>query len=114
MPGLEDWRYIAPKPGHTIVYVGDSLTALSKGALRPCLHQVVPPPDAWDQTKFSLVSEYDTVFTASDGKEWRSLDWHNWKFTVLRATHLVRSQDSVLTGRHGFIGLGNTSSMTKS
>jgi isopenicillin N synthase-like dioxygenase len=36
MPGLEDWRYIAPKPGHAIVNVGDSLTALSKGALRSC------------------------------------------------------------------------------
>ncbi|GFF81085.1 hypothetical protein IFM62136_10448 [Aspergillus lentulus] len=88
MPGLEDWRYIAPKPGHAIV-----------------------------NTKFSLVylmrPEYDTVFTTSDGKEWRSLDWHNRKFTVLRATHLVQSQDSVLAGRHGFIGLADTPGMTK-
>jgi isopenicillin N synthase-like dioxygenase len=118
MPGLEDWRYIAPKPGNAIVNVGDSLTALSKGALRSCLHRVVPPPDAWDQTKFSLVylmrPEYDTVFTTSDGKKWRSLDWHNRKFTVLRATDLVQSQDSDLTGCHGFIGLAGTPSMTKS
>lgn len=117
MPGLEDWQYIAPKPGHAIVNVGDSLTALSKGALRSCLHRVVPPPDAWDQTKLSLVylmrPEYDTVFNASDGKEWRSLDWHNQKFTVLRASHSVQSQDSVLTGRHGFIGLADTLRMAK-
>ncbi|KAL3412617.1 hypothetical protein V8F44DRAFT_635070 [Aspergillus fumigatus] len=81
MPGSEDWRYVAPKPGHAIV-----------------------------NTKFSLMylmyPEYDTIFTTSDGKEWRSLDWQP-------ASHSVQSQDSVLTGRHGFIGLADTPSKTK-
>ncbi|GFF28578.1 oligopeptide transporter, partial [Aspergillus udagawae] len=79
------------------------------------VHYVVPPTDAWDQTKFSLIyvirPEYDT--TVSDGKEWRSLDWHNRKFTLLRASHSIQSQDSGLTGRHGFIGFADIPSMTK-
>jgi isopenicillin N synthase-like dioxygenase len=112
MPGLDEWQYIAPKPGHAIVNVGDSLTALSKGALKSCLHRVVPPPDAWNQTKYSIVylvrPEHDVNFTAGDGKDWRSLDWHNRKFAILRASHAVQKEDATLTGRHGYIGLADT------
>ncbi|CRG92415.1 Peptide transporter PTR2 [Talaromyces islandicus] len=112
MPGVDEWQYIAPKPGHAIVNVGDSLTALSKGALKSCLHRVVPPPDAWNQTKYSIVylvrPEHDVNFTAGDGKDWRSLDWHNRKFAILRASHAVQREDATLTGRHGYIGLADT------
>jgi hypothetical protein len=32
---------------------------------------------------YLMCPEYKTAFTASDGKEWKSLDWHNQKFAVL-------------------------------
>ncbi|KAF4201968.1 hypothetical protein CNMCM8927_000882 [Aspergillus lentulus] len=107
-PGTEEWRFIEPLPGHAIVNVGDSLSFLTNGALCSCLHRVVPPPDAVGQTKFSVVyllrPEFDVVFKAH-GKEWKSQDWHNQKFSILRAAHLDRQHGAIQTGRQGYNGL---------
>lgn len=45
-PGIEDWQYVRPLPGHAICNVGDALTLFSGGILRSNLHRVVPPPGA--------------------------------------------------------------------
>ncbi|KAG5929190.1 hypothetical protein E4U53_002511 [Claviceps sorghi] len=37
-----DWLYVAPKPGHAVVNVGDCLTMMSNGLLKSALHRVGP------------------------------------------------------------------------
>ncbi|KAF5343657.1 hypothetical protein D9758_014697 [Tetrapyrgos nigripes] len=43
-PGVEEWQYVRPLPGHAICNVGDALSVLSGGILRSNIHRVVPPP----------------------------------------------------------------------
>lgn len=108
MPHTDEWTYIAPRPGHAVVNVGDSLQNLSGNILRSSLHRVVPHPDALDQVKYTIVylmrPETDAVFRDSEGKEWKSVDWCNKKFAVFRASTEEQSKGSVLTGRKGYMG----------
>ncbi|KAF9068724.1 hypothetical protein BDP27DRAFT_1223818 [Rhodocollybia butyracea] len=58
-PGVEEWQYVKPVPGHAICNVGDALAMLSGGILRSNIHRVVPPPGAqaaferWSQVFFT-------------------------------------------------------------
>ncbi|KAI0049475.1 Clavaminate synthase-like protein [Auriscalpium vulgare] len=50
-PGVEEWKYVKPLPGHAICNIGDALTVFSGGILRSNVHRVVdsicrPPPKA--------------------------------------------------------------------
>ncbi|KAK7051466.1 hypothetical protein VNI00_004440 [Paramarasmius palmivorus] len=49
-PGVDEWQYVKPIPGHAICNVGDTLAVLSGGILHSNIHRVVPPPGA--QSKF--------------------------------------------------------------
>ncbi|THV05873.1 Clavaminate synthase-like protein [Dendrothele bispora CBS 962.96] len=48
-PGVEEWQYVKPLPGHAICNIGDALSIMSGGILRSNIHRVVPPPG--DQSK---------------------------------------------------------------
>lgn len=113
MPHTDEWTFIAPRPGHAIVNVGDSLQFLSGNVLRSSLHRVVPQPDALNLTKYTIVylmrPETDTSFRDSEGKKWKSIDWCNKKFSVFRAPTYDLSHSSVLTGRKGYDGHFNPS-----
>jgi len=58
-PGVEEWQYVKPVPGHAICNVGDALTLLSGGILHSNIHRVFPPPGAqaaferWSQVFFT-------------------------------------------------------------
>ncbi|KAE9406691.1 Clavaminate synthase-like protein [Gymnopus androsaceus JB14] len=58
-PGIDEWQYVKPVPGHAICNVGDALTLLSGGILRSNIHRVFPPPGAqasferWSQVFFT-------------------------------------------------------------
>ncbi|KAK7452195.1 hypothetical protein VKT23_012298 [Stygiomarasmius scandens] len=43
-PGVEEWQYVKPLPGHAICNIGDALSVMSGGILRSNIHRVVPPP----------------------------------------------------------------------
>ncbi|ESK91153.1 2og-fe oxygenase [Moniliophthora roreri MCA 2997] len=49
-PGVDEWQYVKPIPGHAICNVGDALAVLSGGILHSNIHRVMPPPGA--QSKF--------------------------------------------------------------
>ena len=104
----ERWKDVQPKAGHAIVNVGDSLHFLSNRRLRSCLHRVVPPADGRlaDRTScaYFLRPELDTVLTDDAGQSWRSVDWHDRKYTRFRAPIEKQQQDSILTGKAGFVG----------
>ncbi|KAL3419545.1 2og-fe oxygenase family protein [Phlyctema vagabunda] len=105
----DTWEFAIPRPGHTIVNVGDTLTFLSKGKLRSSLHRVVPHPDAVTRTKYTVVyllrPELTTKFRDSEGKEWTAIGWHNRKFNLFRhAPAAEMLESSTLTGRKHYIG----------
>ena len=55
-PGVEDWQFVRPLPGHAICNVGDALTLFSGGILRSNLHRVVSPPGEQGlHTRWSVV-----------------------------------------------------------
>lgn len=107
-PDTEKWAYIQPKQGHAIINVGDSLRFLSNQRLRSCLHRVVPLVDGKIADRLScayfLRPELDAVFMDDTGKTWRSVDWHDGKYKKYRAPMEEQQQDSVLTGKAGFLG----------
>ncbi|THV03755.1 Clavaminate synthase-like protein [Dendrothele bispora CBS 962.96] len=61
-PGVEEWQYVKPVPGHAICNVGDALSILSGGILRSNIHRVVPPPG--EQSKFE---RWSLVFFSRPG-----------------------------------------------
>lgn len=109
MPGTEQWSYIPPRNGCAVVNVGDSLQFLSRGALRSSLHRVVPHPDQAQQEKYTVVylmrPESDAILKDAQGKEWRSIEWCNKKFSVFRADLAEQKLGSFLTGRDGYTGM---------
>ncbi|OBZ78816.1 hypothetical protein A0H81_01371 [Grifola frondosa] len=58
-PGVQEWQYVKPLPGHAICNVGDALAIFSGGILRSNLHRVMPPPGA--QSRYERYSV--TFFT---------------------------------------------------
>ncbi|KAK7452196.1 hypothetical protein VKT23_012299 [Stygiomarasmius scandens] len=55
-PGVEEWQYVKPLPGHAICNVGDALSIMSGGILRSNIHRVAPPPgDQSSLERWSLV-----------------------------------------------------------
>ncbi|CAD6565746.1 MAG: hypothetical protein ASARMPREDX12_006752 [Alectoria sarmentosa] len=110
LPGDSEWRYIAPKPGHAIINVGDCLTFLSNGRLPSILHRVVPAPGT-EEMKYSLGyflrPEFEAILTDREGKVWRSHDWHCNKFKVFRASLNEQKAGSYLTGKTGYLGLAD-------
>ena len=107
-PNTDQWAYVQPKKGSAIVNVGDSLRFLSNQRLPSCLHRVVPPLDGKITDRLScayfLRPELDAVFMDDTGKSWRSVDWHDAKYKKFRAPMETQQQDSVLTGKAGFLG----------
>ncbi|THV06486.1 Clavaminate synthase-like protein [Dendrothele bispora CBS 962.96] len=55
-PGVDEWQYVKPLPGHAICNVGDALAVLSGGILHSNIHRVMPPPGAQNPlTRWSAV-----------------------------------------------------------
>ncbi|KAK2612063.1 hypothetical protein QQS21_001912 [Conoideocrella luteorostrata] len=109
LPGDTQWSFISPRKGHAVVNVGDSLRFMSDGALTSSLHRVVPPPDSNGQDKFSVIyflrPEFDAKFTAQDGKQMSSVEWHNQKYALFREASLdAKQHGAMLTGRKEYLG----------
>jgi isopenicillin N synthase-like dioxygenase len=104
-PEKKSWMYIAPKPGHTVCNIGDSVEFMSRGVLRSSLHRVIPHPAEKDKIKMTVVylmrPETDTVFLDRDGKEWKSVDWHNMKNRLFTQDLESQASTRALTGRLG-------------
>jgi isopenicillin N synthase-like dioxygenase len=103
------WKFVQPKAGHAVVNIGDSLRFLTGKMLRSSLHRVVPHPDVSDRPRYSIAyflrPEYDAQFDDEEGTRWTGLGWHMRKFIVFRASTEEQKNDSVLTGRKGYLGL---------
>ena len=104
-PGKQKWMFIDPKPGHTICNIGDSVEFMSQHVLRSSLHRVIPHPAEEGKTKLTVVylmrPETDAVFIGHDGKEWKSVDWHNMKNRLFAEDLESQARNIALTGRLG-------------
>ncbi|KAG8162652.1 hypothetical protein KVR01_007130 [Diaporthe batatas] len=110
-PNEEQWYYIAPKPGHAVVNVGDALRFISGGVLESSLHRIIPHKDEKGRHKYSIVyllrPEMDAEFVDAEGVTWKGLEWTNKKHAVFRASAEEQAQGTYLTGRDGYVGHWN-------
>ncbi|CZT16060.1 related to naringenin,2-oxoglutarate 3-dioxygenase [Ramularia collo-cygni] len=118
-PGLQfldpltgQWENVEVRPGQAVVNIGDSLRFLTGNRLKSCLHRVLPVTGDSAEDRYSLAyflrPEIDTTFRDEVGQTWKSIDWHDNKYKIFRASLEQQSgeQESlVLTGKAGFLGL---------
>ncbi|KAF6811165.1 2og-fe oxygenase family protein, partial [Colletotrichum musicola] len=92
-PGTKEFGFVAPKPGHAIVNVGDSLRFASGHTFMSCIHRVVPfrPDEHRYSIAYFLRAENDTMFTDSEGRYVTAGQWHDEKFFLFKATPDVQA-----------------------
>lgn len=101
-PENNEWGFVEPRPGHTIINVGDSLRFLSNNQLRSCVHRVIPLTERQETDRYSIAyflrAEDQSVFVDSKKRELSARSWHDEKYEVFRQPHEVQEIDMVLTG----------------
>ncbi len=101
-PETGQWGFVAPKPGHAIINVGDSLRFLSGHKLASCVHRVLPITDRQEVHRYSIAyflrPEDDAIYVDSKGRQLSAKTWHDEKYNVFREPHEKQEQDMVLTG----------------
>ena len=117
-PGLQvlhqadgTWRSVTPPPGSVVVNVGDTLSFLTGGACRSCVHRVVPAVDEATGTSalrwalaWFLRPELEARFVDRAGREWTGEEWHRTKYKIFRAGVEEQKRNGLLTGRRDFLG----------
>lgn len=86
--------------------IGDSVEFLSDNVLRLSLHRVTPFPAEAGTVKLIVVyfmrPETDAVFFVDrEGKQWKSVDWHNMKQRLFAKDLEAQKINLALTGRLG-------------
>ncbi|TVY89075.1 Oxidoreductase [Lachnellula willkommii] len=101
-PETNEWGFIAPKAGHAVINVGDSLRFLSGHKLSSCVHRVLPVTERQEEHRYSIAyflrPEDNAVYVDSRGRELSAKAWHDEKYQVFREPHEKQEQDMVLTG----------------
>ncbi|KAH7324259.1 2OG-Fe(II) oxygenase family oxidoreductase [Stachybotrys elegans] len=112
-PTSEAWRLIEPRDELLLVNIGDSLRFMSNMRFRSSLHRVVPFPRKANKDRYSwayfMRPNYDAEFRDSEGKLWKSIEWHTAKYSVFRAPLSEQQASSILTGKKGYVGLWSRS-----
>lgn len=106
----KSWSYVAPRPRHAIINVGDALRFLSGRKLKSSLHRVVPSHSRWTHgsryaTIFFLRPDNEAELIDGEGARWTAERWLNRKFSGYRTSHAEQIESAVSTGKKGFIGL---------
>ena len=101
-PDTKTWKYVAPRPGHAIINVADTLRFLSGRRLRSALHRVMPlggrqVGDRYS-TSYFLRADDDTVFLDSEGEVGTAEQWLKRKYETYKLPHELQSAQTVLTG----------------
>jgi isopenicillin N synthase-like dioxygenase len=96
------WRFVAPREGHAVINVGDTLRFLSGNRFRSAVHRVIPTQRLQHEDRYSIAyflrAANDTQFTDSAGREISAKQWHDEKFDVFRETHEEQEKMPILTG----------------
>jgi isopenicillin N synthase-like dioxygenase len=101
-PECNEWRFIACRPSHAVINVGDSLRFLSGFRLKSAVHQVFPVTGLQREHRYSVAyflrAEDSVTYTDSEGRAFTAKQWHDTKFDMFRETHEKQEMDSILTG----------------
>ena len=99
-PGSAHWEFVAPRDGHAIVNVGDSLRFLSGKKFNSCLHRVIPVAN--DEDRYSIAyflrPENDIHFEDVDGNKVKAAQWHDDKYVMFGESHENQAKSAMLTG----------------
>lgn len=115
-----DWRYVAPRPGHAIVVIGDSVTMMTNGLLKSALHRVGPIAGCAMPERYSMAylmrPEDETLLcplkspliprgtgTSRDEETVTSGTWMRKKFGALRGKQDKENLDEILAGGRGVL-----------
>lgn len=86
--------------------IGDSVEFLSDNVLRSSLHSVTTYPAESGKVKLIVVyfkrPETDAVFVDREGKQWKSVDWHNMKQRLFAKDLEAQKIYLALTGGLGY------------
>ncbi|KAI9739819.1 MAG: hypothetical protein M1834_006540 [Cirrosporium novae-zelandiae] len=112
-PGADEWKYVAPRPGHAIINLGDMMGRLTNKYFHSCLHRVVPLPNKAMEMRYSFAY----LMRAEDWTPMKGLksdlisaddpnneiitsgQWLQRKFGMLRLDTHKKGDDWVLTGQ---------------
>ncbi|KAE8408447.1 hypothetical protein BDV37DRAFT_172421 [Aspergillus pseudonomiae] len=103
-PETSEWSFVAPKQGHAVINVGDSLRFLSGNVLKSCVHRVAPRNESGRQEEhrysiaYFLRAEDVVQYKDSKGRVISARDWHDEKYEVFRLSHDESNSDRILTG----------------
>ncbi|OWY45646.1 hypothetical protein AA0118_g10866 [Alternaria tenuissima] len=101
-PETEEWEWVAPRPGHAIINVGDSLRFLTDKRLASCMHRVVPTPETATQNRYSIAyflrPENDIEYKDPEGKPISAKEWHDNKYKTFADSHEKQAMNSILMG----------------
>ena len=97
-PGTTKWEFVAPRPGHAIINVGDSLRFASGHILQSCIHQVVPMDVAENRYSIAyfLRPESEKLFEDSKGRWITASQWHDEKYEVFKQPHAVQATENMI------------------
>ncbi|PGH16567.1 hypothetical protein AJ79_01673 [Helicocarpus griseus UAMH5409] len=98
-PGTEHWEFVAPKAGHGVINVGDSLRFASGHIMESCIHQVVPMNESEHRYSIAFFQrpESEKVYKDSKGRWLTAKQWHDEKYQVFQQKH-SEQPISILTG----------------
>lgn len=98
-PDTKEWEFVAPKAGHAIINVGDTLRFLSGNRFRSALHRAMPieNQERWCIAYFLRAND-GTEFKDSDGGRSDAKSWYLRKFECFEKSHELQREGSVLTG----------------
>lgn len=101
-PKTQEWEWVAPRPGHAIINVGDSLRFLADKKLASCMHRVVPTEETRSQHRYSIAyflrPENDLEYKNPEGKSISAKKWHDAKYETFADSHEVQATSSILLG----------------
>ncbi|KAJ0269944.1 hypothetical protein Brms1b_010657 [Colletotrichum noveboracense] len=101
-PTTNDWEYVAPKPGHAIINVADTLRFMSKRRFRSAMHRVLPHGNKMSQDRYStayfLRAGDSVVFQGINGQSVTAEEWFLSKYQSFNKTLQEQRLDSVATG----------------
>ena len=99
-PGSTEWEFVAPRDGHAIINIGDSLRFLSGKLFSSCLHRVIPV--AADEDRYSIAyflrPENAAHLEDTEGRRIKAEEWHDQKYVMFGESHEKQAKSNMLTG----------------
>jgi isopenicillin N synthase-like dioxygenase len=93
------WKFVAPRPGHAIINVGDTLRFLTGFRLRSALHRALQldTGDRYAMTYFLRPND-EVELTDSEGKDCTAVDWYLKKNSNYESKNEAQRSEVMLGG----------------